>query len=540
MEPAPPRCSLDRAPDGAALIGVLDAIRGALPDHLRGRRWFRSKGRTMTAVTVADAAVLPLAPAGELVGALVLLDVGYADGPGETYCLPLAARPARALPPDAVPLARLGAPDGDWVLYDGLDDPAVCLALLRRLEDADDLPARVGTFGFDRTPVLSQATGGAHPMPVATLRRLRGEQSNTSVVCDDRLVLKVFRRVDLGENPDLEIGRFLTLKARFRHVPQLAGFARYQAPTGTRTVVLLNTFVANAGDGWTWTLAALRGFYAAAGARPARGEGVQAETPALAGGYPDGARRLGEVTGELHVALASEPDDPAFAPEPVTAADLDGWGAAIEAQVGQALGELRRVGGRAAGPAAAEIERVLAGAGAAAAKIRHAMARLAGVPLWKTRGHGDYHLGQVLRVAGAAHDFVILDFEGEPVRPLEERRAKHSPLRDVAGMLRSFTYASWAGLFEATGGSGGAGAGRPLEPWRVAWETTAARAFLQGYLAATVERGVKLVPPAREVRELLLSVFCLEKAAYELSYEINNRPSWLPIPLAAFERELAA
>jgi maltose alpha-D-glucosyltransferase / alpha-amylase len=162
------------------------------------------------------------------------------------------------------------------------------------------------------------------------------------------------------------------------------------------------------------------------------------------------------------------------------------------------------------------------------------------VPLWKTRGHGDYHLGQVLRVAGTAHDFVILDFEGEPARPLEERRAKHSPLRDVAGMLRSFTYASWAGLFEATGGSGGAGAGGPLEPWRVAWETAAARAFLQGYLAATVERGVKVVPAAREVRELLLSLFCLEKAAYELSYEINNRPGWLPIPLAAFERELAA
>jgi maltose alpha-D-glucosyltransferase/alpha-amylase len=538
MEPALPRCSLDRAPDGAAVVGVLDAIRGALPDHLRGRRWFRSKGRTMTAVTVADAAVLPLAPASQLAGALVLLDVAYADGPGETYCLPLAARPAPALPPDAVPLARLGAPDGDWVLYDGLDDPAVCLALLRRVEDADDLSARVGTFGFDRTPVLSRATGGAHPMPVATLRRLRGEQSNTSVVCDDRLVLKVFRRVDPGENPDLEIGRFLTLKARFRHVPQLAGFARYQAPAVTRTIALLSTFVANEGDGWTWTLAALRDFYAAAGAHPGGPAGPAAETPALAGGYLGGVRRLGEVTGELHVALAAEPDDPVFAPEPVTAADLDGWGAAIEAQVAQALGELRRMAGRPARPQVPAVERVLAAAGPAAAKIRRAMARLAGVPLWKTRGHGDYHLGQVLRVASAAHDFVILDFEGEPARSLEERRAKHSPLRDVAGMLRSFTYASWAGLFEATGGRGGAGG--PLEPWRVAWETAAAGAFLQGYLAATVERGVKLVPPDPEARERLLSIFCLEKAAYELSYEINNRPSWLPIPLAAFERELAA
>jgi maltose alpha-D-glucosyltransferase/alpha-amylase len=181
------------------------------------------------------------------------------------------------------------------------------------------------------------------------------------------------------------------------------------------------------------------------------------------------------------------------------------------------------------------IERVLAGAGTAAARVRGAIGRLAGVPLWKTRGHGDYHLGQVLRVAGSGDRFAILDFEGEPARPLAERRARHSPLRDVAGMLRSFTYASWAGLFEAAGEDVA-----PWEPWRAAWEAAAGAAFLEGYLSATVERGVKLVPASPDVLALLLSVFCLEKAAYEVSYEINNRPAWLPIPLAAFERELAA
>jgi trehalose synthase-fused probable maltokinase len=537
MEPALPRCSLAGPPAGAALVAALDGLRASLPDWLRARRWFRSKGRVIRGVTVADAAILPVGPPEPGPAALALLDVEFADGGTETYLLPLAARPVgaarAALPADLAGLARLGAPDGDWLLYDGLDDPAVSRALLRRVEDAGNLPARLGRFDFDRTPALSAATGGAHPVPITVLRRLRGEQSNTSVVCDDRLVLKVFRRLDAGENPDLEVGRFLTLRARCPHVPPLAGFARYAGPAGERTVAVLTTFVPNDGDGWTWTLAWLRDYYAAAHARPSGGAAPAAGL--LASGYGAAARRLGEVTGELHAALASDPDDPAFAPEPVTPVDLEAWGAAVQTQVAGTLAELRRAPVAEAVPG---IDRVLATAGGAAARIRNAMGRLAGVPLWKTRGHGDYHLGQVLRVSGPGDRFAVLDFEGEPARPLAERRARHSPLRDVAGMLRSFTYASWAALFEIAGD-----ARRDVEqwePWRAAWEVAAGDAFLRGYLAATVERGVKWVPASPDVLALLLSVFCLEKAAYEVSYEINNRPAWLPIPLAAFERELAA
>jgi maltose alpha-D-glucosyltransferase/alpha-amylase len=534
MEQALPRCSLDRAPDAAALVAALHAIRAALPDDLRARRWFREKARTVARVAVADHAALPAAGRRPIPAALVLLDVAYAEGGAARYLVPLAARPAAVartvLAADAAPLARLAAPDGDWLLYDGLDDPAVCRALLRRLEDADDLRAGAGTFAFDRTPVLSQVTGGLRPMPVSALRRLRGEQSNTSIVCDDRLILKVFRRLDPGENPDLEVTRFLTLRARFRHVPLLAGFARYEAPAETRTVAILSTFVANEGDGWTWTLGHLRDFYGTVRGR--RSADAAAATPGLAAPYLAGARRLGEVTGELHQALASDADDPAFAPEPVAAADLDGWTAAAQAQVARTLGELRR-----AAPAPGT-ERVLEVAGDAAARIGQTAGRLAGLPLWKSRGHGDYHLGQVLRVAGESPEFVVLDFEGEPTRTPAERRAKHSPLRDVAGMLRSFSYAGWAGLFEAAGESHDARRG--LEPWRAAWEAAAADAFLGGYLAVTVDRAVRLVPAAPEVRALLLSLFSLERAAYELNYELNNRPAWLPIPLAAFQRELAA
>jgi maltose alpha-D-glucosyltransferase/alpha-amylase len=182
-----------------------------------------------------------------------------------------------------------------------------------------------------------------------------------------------------------------------------------------------------------------------------------------------------------------------------------------------------RAAGRAAGTDhGPTIERLLRAADAVHARVADAIGRLGEVLLWKTRVHGDYHLGQVLRVAGEADDFVVLDFEGEPARPLAARRAKQSPLRDVAGMLRSFTYASYAGLFEA------------------AWERAVADSYLEGYLGATVERGLVLIPARRDVVGLALSVFCLERAAYELNYELNNRPSWLPIPLAALERELAA
>jgi trehalose synthase-fused probable maltokinase len=541
MEPALPRCSLSGPLDAAALAVALDALRAELPPYLRAQRWFGSKGRTVAGVSVADSAELP---ADGVPAALVLVEVAFTDGPPEVYALPLAARhlPAARQAPDrtVVPLAELVGPDGDWLLYDAMDDPAVCAALLRHLEDARRLPAAGGTFVFERTPVLSQVTGGARPVPCRAIRRIRGEQSNSSVVFDERLILKLFRRLLPGENPELEVTRFLTFKTRFRHVPLLAGFLRYQGADADRSVAVLQTFVPNAGDGWTWTLAALREFYAAAAGEvvPGTSEDAVAAVARLSGSHLRGVHRLGAVTGELHVALASDPGEPAFAPEPVTPADLEAWRSAVEAELRLGLSALRAAADPLARAHRQAIDRVLDASATVRARVLDAIARLGEVPLWKTRTHGDYHLGQVLRVTGEADDFVILDFEGEPARPLADRRAKHSPLRDVAGMLRSFTYASYAGLFEAARSD--AEAARGLEPWRATWETAAADAFVEGYRAVTVDRGVVFVPSAPEVMALVLSVFCLEKAAYELSYELNHRPDWLSIPLAAFTREVAA
>jgi maltose alpha-D-glucosyltransferase/alpha-amylase len=540
MEPALPHFSLPAPPDGCGLAATVAGLGSGLAEYLRAQRWFGSKGRTVAGVSVADSAALPA----EVPAALLLVEVAFTAGEPELYSLPVAARPATAARALAetpgVALARLTAPDQEWLLYDGIADPAVGEALLRQFEDAARLPAAMGAFGFERTPVLSQITDGTNRMPLARVRRIGSEQSNSSVVFDDRLILKLFRRLHVGDNPELEISRFLTFRTRFRNAPLLAGFIRHLAPSGERTVGVLQTFVPGAADGWTWTLGALRVFYGDVGAHPLgrAGEPAPAAVVGLAGSYLASVRRLGEVTGELHAALASDAGDPAFAPEPVTPEDLAAWQAAVETEVTRGLAGLRAAGRAAGTDHGPTIERLLRAADAVHARVADAIGRLGEVPLWKTRVHGDYHLGQVLRVAGEADDFVVLDFEGEPARPLAARRAKQSPLRDVAGMLRSFTYASYAGLFEAAGDD--REARRLLEPWQAAWERAVADSYLEGYLGATVERGLVLIPARRDVVGLALSVFCLERAAYELNYELNNRPSWLPIPLAALERELAA
>jgi maltose alpha-D-glucosyltransferase/alpha-amylase len=530
---------VERVPDGAALLAALDRIGATLPAYLGERRWFGGKGRPVEGVRLVDGAALPgvAAPA-----ALALIEVRFADGGSDLYALPLAAgrrAEVETLPGPPVALACLATPVGEWLLYDGLDSPAVGATLFRLLEDAARVDARTGSFVFDRTPILSQATGGVRPAPLAVIRRVGGEQSNTSVVLDDRLVLKVFRRLSPGENPDLEVSRFLTLRARFPHAPQLAGFATWAAGDGERSLAVLTTFVPNAGDGWTWTLAALRTLFAAVrGQRvPEPAGDAHAAVASRAGAYLAGVRRLGQVTGELHAALASDPDDPAFAPEPVSGADLAAWAAAVDTQIADALAGLRAPSARWSPGLRADIERVIAAAEIVRARPARMLAALADAPLWKIRIHGDYHLGQVLRRPGEPPDFVVTDFEGEPARPLAARRAKHSPLRDVAGMLRSLAYAGHAALREVTGESAPA---PELEGWRVAWEEAAADAFQAGYRAATVERGAVVVPAAPEVTAALLSLFSLEKAAYELRYELDNRPAWLPIPLAAFSRELAA
>ncbi|MBV9578760.1 MAG: sugar phosphotransferase [Chloroflexi bacterium] len=421
-------------------------------ETLRAARWFGGKSRAMVDARLVDSACWAEH------ASVSLVEVAYASGPSETY-----------------------------VLTERFEEPEVGHALLRHFVDGATLPTeRGGALMFRPTHILpTRVADGLEPVEL-----LRGEQSNTSLRFGDTLILKLFRRLQFGPNPDVEIGWFLTEHTGFAGTPPVAGSLTYTSPEGQdAALALLQQFVPNRGDAWTTTLARVRSVVdGAPGAESLR---------AIA--------RLGTTTGELHVALASATGE--FAPEPISAADLQVWQASLEAEIGLVTDAL-------AAHAVALDPRLLRERAAGLAALEGSL---------KIRHHGDYHLGQVLeRLDG---DYVIIDFEGEPTRPLALRREKRSPLRDVAGMLRSFDYARHAALRAS-----GRAADHPAAHAAAAWYAAARQAFLEAYLL--VARGQpRLVP---ETIEGPLGALELEKAAYEVIYELNNRPDWLPIPLAAF------
>jgi maltose alpha-D-glucosyltransferase/alpha-amylase len=499
-----------------------------LLDVLPTRRWFGGKARTLRSVEIREAI-----PLGES-GLLALLFVDYTDTEGETYALPLAFAPQTADPAAVVARLESGTPEGTGFLYDPLGEPAFSRALLEAIArggrfrgDQNDL---VGTAG----PVFAELRGEGDLEPVP----LRAEQSNTSVRFGDRLVLKLFRKLEPGINPDLEIGHFLTDETTFRHSPRVAGSLevrqRGQEPL---TLGILQEFVPNEGDAWGYTLDALGRYFDRA--RTGWGRGEHGPAPALAGSLLDLAERelsaddlerlgtylpnvelLGERTAELHIALASGQGRD-FVPEPFSElyqrSLFDSMRTLAKKNFRLLQQRLERLPER--GREAAR--RVLEREEAAVERFR----RLVGPKLSaeRIRIHGDYHLGQVLYTG---KDFVIIDFEGEPSRSLSERRLKRSPFRDVAGMLRSFQYAAYMRLAEEAA----AGAASPeLEGWALYWERWISASYLRAYLKRV--RGASFVPGSRDELELLLDVYILEKAIYELGYELNNRPDWVWIPL---------
>jgi maltose alpha-D-glucosyltransferase/alpha-amylase len=360
------------------------------------------------------------------------------------------------------------------------------------------------------------------------------------VVFGDALVLKVFRQVEPGINPDAEMTGVLTTRTGFRHIPLLAGALDYVSRDGAAwTVAILQRFVPNQGDGWTVALVHLGRLLDQVAGRPPPPAGETAamtEVAEVAASLGDGfvvsLRRLGEVTAELHLALASV-DDPAFAPEPVGPADVEDWRMALTALARRAFAALH---GRLS-TLPDDVRSLAASVLARSSDLDRAgdaLSELSTSGAAKIRIHGDYHLGQTLRTPDG---YVLFDFEGEPARPLGDRRTKHCPLRDVAGMLRSFDYA--ASMVAATRRNGHA----PPETavaWARAWERLAARTFLAGYRAAIDRRAGALLPGSPAVIAKILGVYELEKALYELDYELDNRPAWVRIPLAGLDRLLGA
>ena len=522
-------------PDSSRRELILSRLREALapllPDFLVKRRWFGGKSRAIRSATVLD--VVPL-PAGIVDALIAVIRVEYAIGPGETYSLPLLWKPTEhSIAGDIASLTVTidGVPE-PTLLYDAMSDPEFLSFLLEAIADGRCYAGVGGEIKATPTSALSKYWQAdrdrLQPVP------MKVEQSNSSVVYGGTLVLKLFRRLEEGINPDVEIGTFLTEKTRFANVPAVAGHLEYVGKhREPSSLGILQTFVRNQGDAWRLTLDAVREYYERAKrtslsetAVPRAGllamaeQAIPKKAESVIGVYMDWARLLGERTAELHLALASEPGDPNFSPEPFVSADTQSFcDSAIELltrnfdllrQRRHLLGDRTQAGVL----PTLELEE--------SARYQFRSLLYMNLTAKRTRIHGDYHLGQVLFTG---NDFVIIDFEGEPARSLAERRAKRSPLQDVASMLRSFHYAAYAPVLAEENEE----ARRALDVWARYWYAWVAAMFLRTYIEVCGK--APHIPQDRFEMETLLDAYILDKAVYELGYELNNRPEWLAIPL---------
>jgi maltose alpha-D-glucosyltransferase/alpha-amylase len=509
-----------------------------LPEYLPQQRWFAGKARAIKSTRIIN-----WAPIKEPHSALALVEVQFEAGEPEVYQVPLAitlgaaANELRRVAPSAIIASVLSA-KMDGLLHDGVHDDNVCLELLSLVENGSELRATDGRI-IRGVPakVLQEIHGSAEtPFPV---RRSTAEQSNTSIVYGDRLILKLFRHLEPGLNPDAEIGRHLTEKTTFDRIPPFAGSTELEsaADDAEATILtMLQGLVANEGDGWKWTIEELDRYFETSAPLPfpenasaELGDPLELSEHAVSqvardhlGIYLDAASTLGRRTAELHLALAAPSNDPAFAPEPLTSENFQTVLFDIHQHASRVLDVLKE----SVPFLPDEVVEIAATVLSRRRRILDYFGALksASFRTQRIRIHGDYHLGQVLRVKT---DFVILDFEGEPARPLEYRRSKQCPLKDVAGMLRSFSYAAYASLINYSARH--SEDLTRLEPWAQLWERSAAAAFLHAYRETA--QGAEFLPADTSDFRKLLDVFLLDKALYEVRYELNDRPAWVRIPL---------
>jgi maltose alpha-D-glucosyltransferase/alpha-amylase len=489
----------------------------ALPDFLIKQRWFGAKSRTIDAISLMDWAELPGTQS-----ALTFLSIRFTDASTGTYFLPLAksfggaARKLHETFPNAV-IVKIASGTEEGVLYDAIYDDSTCQILLNYIENNSQITSHHGVIQGRAGSLYSAARGpGQSALPP---NRGAAEQSNSSIVFGDRLIMKLFRRQEAGENPDCEISRYLTEHTTFNRIPPFVGSIEHaHGKNEPATLAMLQGLVVNEGDGWRWNLEELERYYEFCSHAPLESDAhTQAQLCIAA------AATLGRRTAEMHVALASGTSDPNFAPEALGGDELLRLAAEMEDNAASVFARLKAAIPKLPDDATESAGLVLSRRGYVLARFRSL--RDFKISTQRIRIHGDYHLGQVLRVK---NDFVILDFEGEPAKPLRERRAKHSALKDVAGMLRSFSYAAQMGLANYTGR-------RPeslekLSGWSQFWERSVAASFLGAYRVETGK--APFLPADADNFKTLLEAYLLDKAFYELNYELENRPAWVRVPLA--------
>jgi maltose alpha-D-glucosyltransferase / alpha-amylase len=539
-----------------------ERLAAILPDVLKRQRWFGGKAREIRSVSIAD--IIAVGPKQRPDVHVLIAQVDYVEGETEDYVIPILfaegeeAGRLLAIAPRSV-LATVkgqGARGHSGVLVDALTDPDASRALLSTVGRQRRYASSHGDLVGTKRPGFGSAKAADELEP----HPLRGEQSNTSILFDETMLMKVLRRLEPGVSPDVEVTEHL---AGLSHVPRLLGTLNVEPYDGAepRTLALVQEFVPNEGDAWVYTLDELGRFAERVVSEPPTSDGLPA--PAAKGsplelalaGIPDviddlvgpflaSMRLLGTRTAQMHIALAdgragdadpSDPADPAFIPEPMTRL--------YQRSLYQSVRNAVRIGLRAArkelrsleDPEAITAIRELA---EREEEILGRLKQLSEVPMdaVRIRTHGDFHLGQVL---WTGRDVVIIDFEGEPARPLGERRLKRSPLRDVAGMLRSLQYASASTLADqlerglVTPGQANHEALATWLDWWLAWSSAA---FLEGYFEVASDQ--PFVPDDPDHTRILLDAFLLEKAVYELGYEMNNRPEWVGIPLAGIRQVL--
>ncbi len=502
-----------------ALLRSLE--RQVLPAYLPTCRWFGGKERAMRELKIAQDVPLGDGPAA---ARLFVVEVAFVDGLPDSYVLPVALADEKvtarlvAEAPAAV-IARLA---GQQCVCDALQLPETRATLLRLI--AGEAPARGHTRVVGRAgPAFDPAT---LERALANSRLLGADQSNASIAYGgDTWFLKVLRKIERGVHPDVEITRFLSEEARLAGATPFGGTLTLADSAGEATIGLLVGFTQNQGDGWTYTLDALARFFDRV-LEARRDLDETAATEIIGAIYPERARQLGTRTAELHRALTSAADQPEFAPESFSTLYQRSLYQAMRGGAGRVLRQLKRQLARLPEDARAD------GAGLLGnhAQLLKVFARLLDhkIDTAKIRIHGDFHLGQVLNTG---KDFVIIDFEGEPRLPLSERRLKRSPLRDVAGMLRSFDYAVTTALRNEREDDG-----QRLTPWARAWAARIREAYLGAYFEAAAT--ATFLPSSSADTQLLLEVFQLDKAIYEIGYELSYRPHWVATPLRAVNEML--
>lgn len=458
------------------------------PNALSGFRWFGDKGRPIASVSSRIAAAIP--SANHWI-AMLLIDVEFQSGLASTWFVPIVFESKPSVPAQFVVTDAEG---NKWFGSDGAAHPVFQSWMLES--------AKTGaTLAFDQSDLRWHSSDAARDLPTIPGRLLSGEQSNSSIVYGDQAIIKVMRRVVNGLNPDVELGRFLTEVAQVEHVPTLLADLSLATDQGESSLAIAQAFVSGSTDGWTWFLDRLK--------RAHDNPGQQAQ-------LIDAVHSLGVSTAELHQAFASA-EEPGIAAEPISADDLTAWTRGtlqLMDTVGDALAQLA-VGTRDQDQLAVLEAALQAWPLIGVGVVGHEAS--SGLP--KIRVHGDFHLGQTLVLSDR---WRIIDFEGEPARSLDERRARFSPLKDVAGMLRSIDYGKAMMVREERG-----------------WldESNALNdAFIAGYRGAITRPG--LVPATDEAFADALKPWVIDKAMYEILYELNNRPDWLVVPIAALLRYL--